>query len=194
MKTSSVARYLAIILLVGASFYPLLYFSDQLLVSVGIRWYRHPSFIVHVDLKAAPPRIDYLLKLMSWLGSAGVSGVLLEYGSMFPFDRKVQELASRQGFSHEDVSDMMLTAERMGMEVIPFVQTFTDMDYVLQHPKLVKSFADAKPCVWSACHKHPLPESLVAEIVDQVSLPLTSSDKVMLPSRTFPVIDHNAPD
>ena len=167
MKTW-IVRCLSLTLLVGVVLYPLLYFNEEVLFSMGIRHRSFPSFVVHVDLKGSPPRVNYLLKLMSWLGSHDVSAVLLEYEEMFPFDQRIGELASPKGFSHNNIADIMLTAERTGMEVIPFIRTFTDLEYVHEKTALVHSFEQPQQPNWNSCHRQKLSGAIIIEIIDQV--------------------------
>ena len=39
--------------------------------------------LLHLDLKGAPPKIDYLIKILKMTSDLGVTGVLLEYEDMF---------------------------------------------------------------------------------------------------------------
>eukprot|EP00117_Sycon_ciliatum_P010788 scpid39836/ scgid1075/ Hexosaminidase D; Beta-N-acetylhexosaminidase; Beta-hexosaminidase D; Hexosaminidase domain-containing protein; N-acetyl-beta-galactosaminidase len=172
MNSNLFARLGGLALCLLLVFYQIVYFNDQLLLMAGYNVLRHPPFVVHLDFKGAVPRTDYILQLVTWLGQRKVSGILVEYETMFPFDGKLADLSTKHHMSHEDIADMLLTADRTGMEVIPYVNTFTDLQYVVDNADafddLVKSFGGQTRNSWNTCHKHKLPERLVTEIVDQV--------------------------
>ena len=42
--------------------------------------------IVHLDLKGAPPRASYFVKIFPLLSELGATGILIEYEDMFPYN------------------------------------------------------------------------------------------------------------
>lgn len=94
--------------------------------------------LVHLDLKGAPPRIEYLLKLIEVFAKLGVDGLLVEYEDMFPYERdlKMLQTTSQPAYSREDVLSIQEAAKSNGMEVIPLIQTFGHMEFVLKHRSL----------------------------------------------------------
>ncbi|CAN9508942.1 unnamed protein product [Ophioblennius macclurei] len=91
--------------------------------------------LVHLDLKGAPPRVDYLHKLIELFSELGANGLLMEYEDMFPFegDLKLLQATAHPAYSREEVLSMQEFARSKGMEVIPLVQTFGHMEFVLKH-------------------------------------------------------------
>jgi hexosaminidase len=47
--------------------------------------YIPPHRIVHLDLKGAPPSIDYIKKILTMSKRLGATGVLVEWEDMFPW-------------------------------------------------------------------------------------------------------------
>uniref|UniRef100_A0A0K0CUZ3 Hexosaminidase D n=1 Tax=Angiostrongylus cantonensis TaxID=6313 RepID=A0A0K0CUZ3_ANGCA len=73
--------------------------------------------IVHLDLKGAPPILSVYTWLFPLLRKLGVHGVLIEYEDMFPYSGPLNSIA-----------------EMNDIEVIPLVQTFGHMEFILKHP------------------------------------------------------------
>uniref|UniRef100_A0A8C7N5A2 beta-N-acetylhexosaminidase n=1 Tax=Oncorhynchus kisutch TaxID=8019 RepID=A0A8C7N5A2_ONCKI len=94
--------------------------------------------LVHLDLKGAPPRIDYLHKLIGLFSGLGADGILVEYEDMFPYEGELKVLQSTQHspYSREEVLSIQEVAKSQGLEVIPLVQTFGHMEFVLKHKSL----------------------------------------------------------
>ncbi|XP_073345995.1 hexosaminidase D [Pagrus major] len=91
--------------------------------------------LVHLDLKGAPPRVEYLHKLIDLFSKLGVDGLLVEYEDMFPYEGelKLLQATTQHTYSREEVLSMQEFAKSKGMEVIPLVQTFGHMEFVLKH-------------------------------------------------------------
>uniref|UniRef100_A0A674ER53 beta-N-acetylhexosaminidase n=1 Tax=Salmo trutta TaxID=8032 RepID=A0A674ER53_SALTR len=94
--------------------------------------------LVHLDLKGAPPRMDYLHKLIGLFSGLGADGLLVEYEDMFPYEGELKVLQSTQHppYSREEVLSIQEVAKSQGLEVIPLVQTFGHMEFVLKHKSL----------------------------------------------------------
>ncbi|XP_043958058.1 hexosaminidase D [Gambusia affinis] len=94
--------------------------------------------LVHLDLKGAPPRVDYLHRLIELFSRLGVDGLLVEYEDMFPYEGELQLLqaTAQPAYSREQVLSIQESAKARGMEVIPLVQTFGHMEFVLKHRPL----------------------------------------------------------
>lgn len=88
--------------------------------------------IVHLDLKGAPPKIEYFKKLFPLLHSLGATGLLLEYEDMFPYWGKLEYLSAHNAYAKGDIADILEIARENGLAVIPLVQTFGHMEYVLK--------------------------------------------------------------
>ncbi|XP_036936812.1 hexosaminidase D [Acanthopagrus latus] len=91
--------------------------------------------LVHLDLKGAPPRVEYLHKLIDLFSKLGVDGLLVEYEDMFPYEGelKLLQATTQHAYSREELLSMQEFAKSKGMEVIPLVQTFGHMEFVLKH-------------------------------------------------------------
>ncbi|XP_047464457.1 hexosaminidase D [Mugil cephalus] len=91
--------------------------------------------LVHLDLKGAPPRVEYLHRLIELFSQLGVDGLLVEYEDVFPYEGelKLLQATAQPAYSREEVLSMQEFAKSKRMEVIPLVQTFGHMEFVLKH-------------------------------------------------------------
>jgi hexosaminidase len=125
--------------------------------------------IVHFDLKGAPPKIDYLLRMIKWIKDGGATGVLLEYEDMFPFSGKLNGISAVNRYNVSDIVNVINTCHHLGLEVIPLVQTFGHMEFILKHEKF-SHLRDTSDMPESICACHEEAMDLITDYIDQVLL------------------------
>lgn len=123
--------------------------------------------IVHLDLKGAPPKVEYFKKLFPLLHSFGATGLLMEYEDMFPYWGKLEFLSAHNAYAKGDIADIIELAKKNSLVVIPLIQTFGHMEHVLK----LKEFAELRevpnyPQVICPTNNKTLP--LVKLMIDQV--------------------------
>ncbi|NWV22949.1 HEXDC Hexosaminidase, partial [Origma solitaria] len=91
--------------------------------------------LVHLDLKGAAPRLSYLEQVFPLLSQLGANGILIEYEDMFPFKGELEILRSPYAYSEEDIERIQQLAEQHKLEVVPLVQTFGHVEFILKHEK-----------------------------------------------------------
>ncbi|XP_028989008.1 hexosaminidase D [Betta splendens] len=125
--------------------------------------------LVHLDLKGAPPRVEYLHKLIELLSRLGLDGLLVEYEDMFPYEGelKLLQATAQPAYSQEEVLSMQEFAKCRGMEVIPLVQTFGHMEFVLKH-RSMWSLRELAHCVGTLNPHREEGVKLVLEMLRQV--------------------------
>ncbi|KAJ0060711.1 hypothetical protein NL108_017739 [Boleophthalmus pectinirostris] len=125
--------------------------------------------LVHLDLKGAPPRIDYLLKLIELFAKLGANGLLVEYEDMFPYEGelKVLQATAQSAYSKEEVMSIQKTAKANGLEVIPLIQTFGHMEFVLKHDCL-RHMREVDHCPGTLSPHGDRPLQLVMHMLRQV--------------------------
>ncbi|XP_010736675.2 hexosaminidase D [Larimichthys crocea] len=125
--------------------------------------------LVHLDLKGAPPRVEYLHKLIELFSQLGVNGLLVEYEDMFPYEGELKLVQSTAppAYSREQILSMQECAKSKGMEVIPLVQTFGHMEFVFKH-RPMWSLREVPYCVGTLNPHKEEGVKLVMEMLRQV--------------------------
>ncbi|KAJ7404411.1 Hexosaminidase D [Willisornis vidua] len=123
--------------------------------------------LVHLDLKGAPPRVAYLGQVLPLCRAMGATGLLLEYEDTFPYAGPLEPLRAPHAYSPLELQAMLCLARAQGLDVVPLVQTFGHMEFVLKH----KQFAHLRevPALPNALNPHKEESlALVRAMVDQV--------------------------
>lgn len=129
--------------------------------------YIPPMRLVHFDLKGAPPRVSYFKQLFPLLKEAGANGILLEYEDMFPFWGILESTAATNAYTKEDVKAILNEAKFNNLEVIPLVQTFGHLEFVLKLEPFRK-MREVDDFPQAICPSRNDSFSLVKTIIDQV--------------------------
>uniref|UniRef100_A0A1I7UE65 beta-N-acetylhexosaminidase n=1 Tax=Caenorhabditis tropicalis TaxID=1561998 RepID=A0A1I7UE65_9PELO len=98
---------------------------------------RFKNVIVHLDLKGAPPRVEYLIEFFKLLSRNYVDGVLIEYEDMFPYRDEIELIRRENHYSEEDIQRILIAAEQNHLEVIPLIQTFGHLEFLLKKPQFM---------------------------------------------------------
>ncbi|XP_063898665.1 hexosaminidase D isoform X2 [Helicoverpa armigera] len=129
--------------------------------------------IVHLDLKGAPLRVEYLEKVMVLMRTWGADGILLEWEDTFPYTGNLADIGSVTNsggdnmYSMDEVMQILQMARDCEMEAIQLIQTIGHMEFVLKH----QAFRDLRENERSPsvlCPTKPQSQALVREIIDQV--------------------------
>ncbi|CAI5792424.1 hexosaminidase D-like isoform X2 [Podarcis lilfordi] len=91
--------------------------------------------LVHLDLKGAAPKVSYLEQIFPLFSKLGANGILIEYEDMFPFKGDLEILKSPYAYSEEDIEKIQELAALNKLELIPLVQTFGHVEFILKHDK-----------------------------------------------------------
>lgn len=88
--------------------------------------------LVHLDLKGAPPKMSYYRELFPLLMKLGATGLLIEYEDMFPYSGDLKNISAANSYSLQDVEEILALANKSNLFVIPIIQTFGHMEFVLK--------------------------------------------------------------
>nr|KAG5714221.1 hypothetical protein BaRGS_018438 [Batillaria attramentaria] len=136
-------------------------------------YFRNMARLVHLDFKGAPPLVSYLEKLFPVLRSLGATGLLMEYEDMFPYSGNLSILAAENAYSTSDLQRIQTAAKRSGLEIIPLVQTFGHMEFVLKHGQFrYLRENDFTPQVISPVNEgsYKLINSMIAQLLNESNL------------------------
>ncbi|XP_014239918.1 hexosaminidase D-like [Cimex lectularius] len=127
--------------------------------------------LVHLDLKRAPLKVDYLEKLFPLLKGWGATGLLIEWEDTFPYTGNLVEIGSAnspaRAYSDDDVDRIYQLADASNLIVVPLVQTFGHLEFVLRHEKWAY-LREVSNFPSSMCPSHPEAVQLVTSMIDQV--------------------------
>ena len=87
---------------------------------------------VHLDLKGAAPKFEFYQKLFPFLKKFGATGLLIEYEDMFPFTGRLAAVRHGLAYSKADVEQLLKLAKLNGLKVMPLLQVYGHMEYVLK--------------------------------------------------------------
>lgn len=93
---------------------------------------------VHLDLKGGPPRMKYLLQLLPLFRKLGATGLLVEYEDMYPYEGQLAVLKRKDAYTNEEIREFIKQTESNGLLVVPLVQTFGHLEFVLKHDQFKK--------------------------------------------------------
>ncbi|XP_056406471.1 hexosaminidase D [Hyla sarda] len=89
--------------------------------------------LVHLDLKGAPPKVSYLAEVFPLFSALGANGLLIEYEDTFPYYEELLPLRAAHAYSPQEIQEILMLAQVNRLEVIPLIQTFGHMEFVLKH-------------------------------------------------------------
>nr|CAD7399224.1 unnamed protein product [Timema cristinae] len=129
--------------------------------------------LVHLDLKGAPPKIAYLEQLFPALREWGATGLLLEWEDTFPYTRELLSVGSNGpssssgAYSGEEARQLLQLAGDSGLAVVPLVQTFGHLEFVLKHDEW-RMLREVEAYPSSMCPSHPRALPLVMSLIKQI--------------------------
>ena len=96
------------------------------------------SKIVHLDLKGAPPKLAYFAEIFPLIKKLGATGILMEYEDMFPFSGlSLDNSPAHNAYTPLTISKINQLAKENHLEIIPLIQTFGHLEFLLKLPEHV---------------------------------------------------------
>uniref|UniRef100_A0A915LMN7 Beta-N-acetylhexosaminidase n=1 Tax=Meloidogyne javanica TaxID=6303 RepID=A0A915LMN7_MELJA len=125
--------------------------------------------IIHLDLKGAAPRPEFLFELFPFFARLGFNAVLMEYEDMFPYTDKLSKLARHSAYNAATIRLIEKHLNENGLELIPLVQTFGHMEFVLKHSEFA-SLSENVSEFNTICPSNERSIWLIRELLTQVSI------------------------
>ena len=88
--------------------------------------------LVHLDFKGAVPSMKYLKEIIPLFGNLGATGLLVEYEDIFPFSGFLAPIRAKTAFDKDQLDEFLRTAKENNLKVMPLIQTFGHMEFVLK--------------------------------------------------------------
>jgi len=99
--------------------------------------------------------------------NGSISGILLEYEDMFPFSGELAFARSSLALTEQDVLQLLGWARDLGLEVVPLVQTFGHLEWILKHERFAH-LREVDRYAQVICLSNMDAVALVKSAVDQV--------------------------
>lgn len=104
---------------------------------------------MHLDLKGAQPKLEYMLELIKLIKKLGGTGLLIEWEDTFPYDGfdnlkmvgisgDLELLRSGTAYSKDQIRQILQTCVDLKLDIIPLVQTFGHLEFILKYEKYAK--------------------------------------------------------
>ena len=146
--------------------------------------------LVHLDLKGAPPKVSYLKAVFPLMREWGATGLCIEWEDMLPLHGRFEFLRSPYAYSERDVAAILKAAARAGLAVVPLVQTFGHLEFLLKHERFAQYREDPDDSR-DLCPLHPGAQELITGLVDQVLAFHPGIDTVHLGGDEVWALGHN---
>ncbi|XP_022671891.1 hexosaminidase D-like isoform X2 [Varroa jacobsoni] len=126
-----------------------------------------PHKIVHLDLKGAPLNVAYVEEVLPLLAKLGATGLLIEYEDMFPYNGLLAEVVAGNAYSKDDIRRILQAAKTNNLIVVPLVQTFGHLEFVLKLHEF-KHLRELAHSPQALCPSHNASVAMVHEMLRQV--------------------------
>lgn len=88
--------------------------------------------LVHLDLKGAPPKLEYFAQIFPLFSKLGATGLLIEYEDMFPYSGPLKSIVAGNAYDEAAIAKINSLAKENKLEIIPLIQTFGHMEFLLK--------------------------------------------------------------
>ena len=124
--------------------------------------------LVHLDLKGAPPKLNYLKELIPFFKKAGATGVLIEYEDFYPYHNDLESIRNQNHYTTSEIKQIFDLLKENDLSIIPLIQTYGHMEFVLKLKQYAylreekEHFNVISPCVNDTYDK------VVFKMIDQI--------------------------
>lgn len=123
--------------------------------------------LFHLDLKGAAPKFEYLKNLLPYLQKNGVTGMLIEYEDMFPYEGELSVLKCKEAYTKKQLQELLSIAKELSLVVIPLIQTFGHLEFALKHKEYAK-LRETEQITNSVCPLKEQSRVFVKDMIKQV--------------------------
>lgn len=125
------------------------------------------ELLIHLDLKGAPPRLSYLKQVIGMVARLGATGLLIEWEDKFPYWGPLEDVVAGTAYSRAEVDAILAAARAHNLTVVPLVQTFGHVEFVLKLKRF--SYLREDPSTPQAlCPSRKESAALVHTMIDQM--------------------------
>jgi hexosaminidase len=110
--------------------------------------------------------VSYLRNIFPLLKEAGATSILIEYEDMFPFWGPLRNISAGNAYTASDVQAIQNLAAQNDLAVIPLIQTFGHMEFVLKLDEF-KHLREVPIYPESICPSNEEGWKLIQQMIDQ---------------------------
>jgi hexosaminidase len=77
---------------------------------------------VHLDLKGAPPKIEFYSEFFELLARLNVDSLLIEYEDTFPYNGELAQLKASNSYTPDNIKYINDLANKNNIKLVPLVQ------------------------------------------------------------------------
>lgn len=120
---------------------------------------------IHLDFKGMIPSEARLLQWLERSGSGAVNAIVLEYEDRYPWETFPGTF--RKGYERTGWEKIWAQCEKLGMEVIPLIQTYGHLEWLLKHEEWARLRCDGNANL--VCPEHPEIRPLIEAWIGEVA-------------------------
>ncbi len=120
--------------------------------------------LIHADLKGVIPDLAGMLEYLRFWKECGFNGVVIEYDDRVPF--RTWPGAWRRGYTASEQRKIVEECRKLGLEVIPLIQTIGHLEWLLKHEKY--AYLREGDHVNQLCPLHEKSLPLLKQWIDEV--------------------------
>jgi len=124
--------------------------------------------LVHLDMKGAPPLMSYLIALLPIMKGAGATDLLVEWEDMFPYWGPIANISAKNSYTKSEVSLLLQAAKENNIGVIPLIQTFGHLEFVLKLAEF-SHLREEAPYPQAACPSLEEGDNMIQLMLHQVA-------------------------
>lgn len=131
---------------------------------------RHPPpkhRLVHFDLKGAPLKPSFIIKVLPMLKTLGATGIIMEYEDMFPYSGNLAFMRAKNSYNETDIHKILMAALALKLNVIPLIQTFGHLEFALKLNEM-KSLRESPDSPQSICPSSNASRKFIDEMLTQI--------------------------
>ena len=140
--------------------------SDELFELTITDWPSIKMRMFHLDLKSIPLEYEYLKHIITELSEHKINSVLIEYEDKFPFKEHL-DIQVDSAMTPEQIQELSLLCKSKCVEIIPLVQSYAHLQYILIKEKY-KHLREDPTSVHETCGTNPEAKELIFSMFEEV--------------------------
>jgi hypothetical protein len=121
-----------------------------------------------LDLRMQTYSMDYILRFIRTLAHYKINTLVIEYSDKFPYTGEYEVIRNKNCFSETDVKKIVQYCHDHFIEIIPFLQSFSHMEYILRSEKY-RYLREVDQYDSQICPLHPDSLKVTGDLLQQIA-------------------------